>query len=69
MSYLSIINARIIDPASGYDCEGTVLIQDGVIIEFGPDVIVQGEIIDAQGLICAPGLIDCLLYTSPSPRD
>ena len=46
MSYLSIINARIIDPASGYDREGTVLTQDGIIIEFGPDIIAQGEIID-----------------------
>ncbi len=69
MSYLSIINARIIDPASGYDCEGTVLIQDGVIIEFGPDVIVQGEIIDAQGLICAPGLIDMRVSTGEPGRE
>ena len=69
MSYLSIINARIIDPASGYDYEGTVLIQDGVIIEFGPDVIVQGEIIDAQGLICAPGLIDMRVSTGEPGRE
>ena len=69
MSYLSIINARIIDPASGYDREGTVLIQDGVIIEFGPDVIVQGEIIDAQGLICAPGLIDMRVSTGEPGRE
>ncbi len=69
MSYLSIINARIIDPASGYDREGTVLTQDGIIIEFGPDIIAQGDIIDAQGLICAPGLIDMRVSTGEPGRE
>lgn len=69
MSHLSIINARIIDPASGYDREGTVLIQDGIIIEFGPDVTAQGDIIDAQGLICAPGLIDMRVSTGEPGRE
>ena len=69
MSYLSIINARIIDPASGYDRKGTVLTQDGIIIEFGPDIIAQGDIIDAQGLICAPGLIDMRVSTGEPGRE
>jgi len=31
MSALSIINARIIDPTSGYDGGGTLLCEDGII--------------------------------------
>ena len=51
MSALSIINARIIDPASGYDQEGTLRIEEGFIVGFGPDAIAEGKIIDAKGLI------------------
>ena len=35
MSKLSIINARIIDPASGFDDFGAIVTEDGVITEFG----------------------------------
>ena len=38
MSTLSIINARIIDPASGFDDFGTVLIEDGLITAFGAGI-------------------------------
>lgn len=69
MSPLSIINARIIDPASGYDGDGTIVIEDGVIIEFGTDAIAEGKIIDAKGLICAPGLIDMRVSTGEPGRE
>ena len=51
MSKLSIVNARIIDPASGYDDFGTILTEDGLIIEFGASVEAAGDIIDAGGHI------------------
>jgi len=69
MSILSIVNARIIDPASGFDDFGTVLIEDGIIIEFGAAVEAAGEIIDAKGNICAPGLIDMRVSTGEPGRE
>lgn len=69
MSTLSIINARIIDPATSYDDFGTVLIEDGFISAFGPNVDPQGDIIDAEGHICAPGLIDIRVSTGEPGRE
>ncbi len=69
MSTLSIKNARIIDPASGYDDFGTVLIEDDRISAFGPHIDAEGDIIDAEGHICAPGLIDMRVSTGEPGRE
>jgi len=69
MSPLSIINARIIDPASGLDEFGTVLIENGVIKAFGSTLEPMGDIIDAEGYICAPGLIDMRVSTGEPGRE
>ena len=69
MSALSITNARIIDPASGFDGFGTVFIEYGSIVAFGPNVEPEGEIIDAEGHICAPGLIDMRVSTGEPGRE
>ena len=69
MSKLSIINARIIDPASGFDDFGTILIEDGLIKEFGAGAEAEGDIIDAEGHICAPGLIDIRVSTGEPGRE
>lgn len=69
MSTSSIVNARIIDPASDYDDFGTVLIEDNRILAFGPNVLAQGDIIDAEGHICAPGLIDMRVSTGEPGRE
>lgn len=69
MSTLSIVNARIIDPATGYDEFGTILIEDGFITAFGPTVDAEGEIIDAEGHICCPGLIDMRVSTGEPGRE
>ena len=69
MSKLSIINARIIDPATGYDDLGTLLIEEGHIIAFGSHIDAQGDIIDAEGHICAPGLIDMRVSTGEPGRE
>src|SRR5918912_4144390 len=52
---LAIKNARIIDPASGRDSAGDLHIAEGKISEEAgrPD-----RVIDAKGLIAAPGFID-----------
>ena len=69
MSTISIVNARIIDPATGYDEAGNILIEDGRISAFGPNVEARGDIIDAEGHICAPGLIDMRVSTGEPGRE
>lgn len=58
-----IVNARLLDPASGLDAKGGVLIVGGRIAEVGPEVTAAmapdgAEVIDARGLCLAPGLVD-----------
>ncbi|RZJ01947.1 MAG: dihydroorotase [Brevundimonas sp.] len=67
MSALAIVNARILDPSSNAEFHGACLIEDGLIVELarGPGwTPPQGvEVIDAQGLCLAPGLIDIRVKT------
>jgi dihydroorotase len=62
MSTLLIRNGRIIDPASGLDAIGDVLIDGGKIVRVGGigGTSLKGgdEILDATGKIVAPGFID-----------
>lgn len=62
-----ITNARIVDPASNTDRKGAVLIADGRIeglAEGAPQGVPEGAtLIDAKGLIVAPGLIDMRVFT------
>ena len=51
-----IRNGRIIDPANGRDEIGDLFIANGTIVSAQPDG--ETEIIDASGLVVAPGLID-----------
>jgi dihydroorotase len=57
---LLIKNGRVIDPASGHDAVADVFIEHGVIAGVGRDLTAkQGtEVLDATGLIVAPGFID-----------
>ncbi len=56
---LFIRGGRIIDPASGRDEIGDLLVTDGIIAESTAEPRDgSATIIDAQGLIVAPGLID-----------
>ncbi|MCF6221728.1 MAG: dihydroorotase [Robiginitomaculum sp.] len=68
MPKLAISNARLIDPKSGYDKRGDLLVENGVIVAFGTDLFAEGlspeiEKIDADGLILCPGLIDMRVVT------
>ncbi|MFN4169052.1 MAG: dihydroorotase [Pannonibacter phragmitetus] len=68
---LVLKNARVIDPARGLDADGSVIIADGTILAAGPEAQNQGapygaEIIDCEGAIVAPGLIDmCVSVGEP----
>jgi len=53
-----ITNGRIIDPASGRNEIGDIWIRDGKISTSAPDTSRDVDVIDAAGLVVAPGLID-----------
>lgn len=58
-----INNARLLDPATGSDRRGGLLIVNERIVEIGPGVTAAmapggTELIDAQGACVAPGLVD-----------
>ncbi len=61
------INARLIDPASGRDEPGGLLVADGAISDLGGHLrrnAPQGAtVVDCQGHILCPGLIDAQVYT------
>ncbi len=65
---LALVNARLLDPASGYDGPGCVVVAEGVLAAVqrapaldapSPDVLVH----DCAGLVLAPGLIDIRVKT------
>lgn len=68
-----IENARIVDPASGTDHQGAVLIENGVIADIAigaPIGVPEGaELIDAQGLLLAPGLVDMRVFTGEPGKE
>jgi dihydroorotase len=63
----TFLNARLIDPASGRDEPGGVLVKDGLIAELGPHLrrnAPEGtRVIDCRGHVLCPGLIDMQVFT------
>jgi len=60
---IALVGARLIDPAAGRETHGGVLVVDGVIKDLGPavgpaTVPSHAHIIECQGDVVAPGLID-----------
>jgi len=70
---LLIENARIVDPASGTDHRGAVLVENGLVSDIakgGPVGVPEGaEVVDAAGHILAPGLIDMRVYTGEPGKE
>jgi dihydroorotase len=59
VSRLLIKNGRVLDPASGLDAPGDVLVEAGAIAAVGPGLDARGaEILDAEGGWIAPGFVD-----------
>ncbi len=57
------LNARLLDPASGLDAPGALVVEDGRIADLGPGVLAEGApegmaAVDCAGHCLAPGLID-----------
>ena len=63
----ALLYARLIDPSTGLDETGGVLIEDGKILDLGPSVtagsIGDAQVIDCGGHVLAPGLIDMLVFS------
>ncbi|MBY0571364.1 MAG: dihydroorotase [Burkholderiaceae bacterium] len=57
---IQIKNGRVIDPASGVDAVQDVFIAAGKILAIGvaPVDFVANKVVDASGLVVAPGLVD-----------
>jgi dihydroorotase, multifunctional complex type len=70
---LIIDNARIVDPASGTDQPGAVLIEEGRISDLaigGPaGVPDNAEVINAGGQVLAPGLIDMRVFVGEPGKE
>lgn len=68
MRPVAITNARIVDPASGYDGPGGVIVTEGVIADVakgsGLGALSRDvEVIDAGGALLIPGLVDIRVKT------
>lgn len=61
---IAYINARIIDPATRLDINGSLLTCGSKIVDFGASLFSNGlpsgidEVIDCKGLVLMPGLVD-----------
>ena len=63
MTRLAFINARLIDPATGLDAPGGLLIDGEIITDAGERLFNDGipngaEVIDCGGHVLAPGIVD-----------
>ena len=59
MGRLLLRGARVVDPASGTDERADVLVVDETIEEIGGEVAGgRGEVLDCDGLVVSPGLVD-----------
>jgi len=64
----AFINARIVDPTANAEYAGAILISDGKIADFGPNLFASGapygiESVDCRGLYLAPGIVDARVHT------
>jgi dihydroorotase len=51
--------ARLVDPAAGYDDTADVLVEDSLVAQVGSKLDAgRAEVLDCDGLVVAPGLVD-----------
>ncbi len=62
MSRIAFLNVRLIDPASGRDEPGQLLVENGRIADLGPKLFDRppesAAIVDGEGAVLAPALVD-----------
>ena len=64
---LLLTNALLVDPASGTQTRGGLLIEGGVIRDLGPGLVASSvgegtEVRDCHGMVVAPGLVDMRVH-------
>lgn len=65
-----IKNGRVVDPQSQFDQVADVLVENGKILEIGQDMeVTDAQVIDATGLVVAPGLVDVHVHFSGARPD
>lgn len=69
MAGLMITGGRVVDPASGMDAIADVAILDGKVVAVGTGLGGAERMIDASGLIVAPGFIDLHAHGQSIPAD
>lgn len=62
MTALAFTNARIIDPESGLDRPGTLIVEDRQILSIDGPVPQRAETVDCGGKVLAPALIDAGVF-------
>jgi dihydroorotase len=65
---IAIVGARLVDPQSGYDGPGALIVSEGAIGEVirgdaAPDISDDFRVVDAAGALLCPGLIDLRVKT------
>jgi len=68
MTRTAFTNARLIDPDTGLDTTGALLVESGKIADLGPRLFndakpAGAEIVDCGGKVLSPGLIDLRVFT------
>jgi dihydroorotase len=68
MMRTAFLNARLLDPASGLDERGALLVEHGRVRDFGARLFHDGapgdsQIVDCRGRALSPGLIDMRVFT------
>jgi predicted amidohydrolase len=69
MGGLMVSGGRVVDPASGMDVIGDVALLDGQIAAVGTGLGSAERVIDATGLVVAPGFIDLHAHGQSIPAD
>jgi dihydroorotase len=58
----AFVNARLFDPATGLDCTGGLIVENGRISAIGKDVKTSDNAHDCNGAYLIPGLIDMRVF-------
>jgi N-acyl-D-glutamate deacylase len=69
MSNLIIQGGRVVDPSTGMDAIADVIVANGTIAAVGSSVGTADRVIDAAGLVVAPGFIDLHAHGQSIPAD
>jgi len=75
MPSLLIRGGRIVDPSQSLDATGDVLIRDGRVLAIGAAAVSESdaagadEVIDAEGMIITPGLVDMHVHLREPGRE